>query len=320
MKESVVMEKLLNAGEAILGGVEVHVKFTRFRGDPGIMLDMTPPAGPDGSVQGIDDINARLAGLCRATVMTMDDDARLRLLELVEKDGGNDRMLYRLIVTARASADGDDTTIVADQLDPAFAALDTGAAGRALVCRQQIEQLLATAEAGREEQWKSEEVFEVLGKSGSLPTVQNYTEEEARQKMLEGEEFMLLEVQAIGITGNDHGRESFGLDFIAAMSEKALSSAWMKEKILQISKACEITVMGIDRRTSRHLSGIIRKTKTREMCLYRISVWCSIQEDGSPLYSIRDQIDPEFSKTDPDSGKRAEEARRLAGLVMAGEI
>jgi len=64
------------------------------------------------------------------------------------------------------------------------------------------------------------------------------------------------------------------------------------------------------------LSASIRKTEIRELCLYRLSVWCSMGEDGSPQYSIRDQIDPAFGKDDPAVGKRAAEARRLAGKAM----
>lgn len=319
MKESEAEKKFRDVRELVLGGVEVHVKFTRHRGDPGIMLDFTPPAGTDGAPQGIDDINARLAGLCRATVMNMDEDARLRLLALVERDGGKDRMLYRLVVTARAAAAGDDGPGVTDRIDPAFTELDAGVTGRAQDCRQQIEQLLALAGERRDEQWKSEEMFEILEKTNYLPAITEHTEEEARRMMLEGEEFMLLEIQVIGMAENGHGRESLGLEYIAAMSQKALSSDWMKEKIRFISKVCEDTVMGIDKIASRRLSAAIRKTKARELCLYRISVWCSMSEDGSPRYSIRDQIDPEFAKNDRVAEKRAVEARRLAGLVMGGE-
>jgi hypothetical protein len=319
MKESDAEKKFREDGEVVLGGVEVHMKFTRYQGDPGIILDFTPPAGTDGAPQGIDDINGRLAGLCRATVMNMDDDARLRLLALVEQDGGKDRMLYRLAVTARAVGDGEDGTRVTDRIDPAFAGLDAGVTGRASDCRQQIERLLAHAGEGREEQWKSEEVFEILEKTNYPPAIKEHTEEEARQGMLEGEEFMLLEIQVIGSLEKCRGRESFGLDYLAAMSQKALSSGWMKEKIRLISKVCEDTVMGIDKLTSRRLFTAIRKTKARELCLYRISIWCSMNEDGSPRYSIRDQIDPEFAKNDPVAEKRADEARRLAGKVMGNE-
>jgi len=316
MKESESEEKFREEGEVILGGVEVHVKFTRYRGDPGLMLELIPPSGTDGAPQGIDDINAKLAGLCRETVMNMDDDARLRLLALVERDGGKDRMLYRLAVTVRIVADGEDGTSVTDWIDPAFTGLDAGVAGRALDCRKQIEQLLSLAGAGMEKQGESEEMFEIIGTTTCPPAIAKHTEEEARQALLEGEEFMLLEIRVIGSLEKYRGRDYLSFDYIAAMSEKAVSSEWMKEKIRLISKVCEDTVMGIDNLTTRRLSAAIRKTEAGELSPYRLSVWYSMGEDGSSRYSIRDQIDPVFAENDPAAERRAVEARRLAGKVM----
>ncbi len=103
----------------VLGGVEVHVKFTRYNDDPDILLDFTPPAGCDGTSLGEKEINSVVAGFCRETVMEMDDDARLRLLALVEQDGGKDRMLYRLVVTMR-TVDDLPEILVEDRLDRAF--------------------------------------------------------------------------------------------------------------------------------------------------------------------------------------------------------
>jgi hypothetical protein len=300
----------------LLGGVEVHVKFTRYQGDFGIQLDFTPTAGSDGAPQGNNEINNALAGLCRATVMEMDGEARLRLLALVEQDGGNDRMLYRLAVTSREADDGVPEIRVEDRIDPAFSRLDPGAAGRAARCRAEIERLLAGKDGDVE--YESEEMFEILEKMNYPPAVQEHTEEEARRGMLEGEEFLLLEIQVIGAFERYRGKESLAFDYIAAMSEKALSSEWMKEKIRLISKVCENTVMGIDKPTTRHLAASIRRTEARELCLYRLSVWCSMNDDGSPRYQIRDTIDPAFSRHDPAAGKRAEETRRLAALIMEG--
>ena len=316
MKESETKEKICEDGEVLLGGVEVHVKFTRVRGDPGIILDFAPPAGTGNARQGTENINGLLAGFCRETVMDMDDDARLRLLDLVEKDGGKDRMLYRLTATVWIDADGQDGTTVSDWIDPAFAELDTGVAGRALECRKQIEYLLSRVRAGMEGQAESTEVFEIVGRPKYQPAVKERTEEEARQAMLKGEELMILEIQVIGSLEKYRGRDYLSFDYIAAMSEKALSSEWMKEKIRLISKVCENTVMGIDNATTRRLSAAVRKTGTRELCAYRLSVWCSMNDDGSPRYSIRDQIDPVFTESDPAAGTRAVEARRLAGMVM----
>jgi len=42
----------------------------------------------------------------------------------------------------------------------------------------------------------------------------------------------------------------------------------------------------------------------------------SMGDDGSQRWSIRDQINPVFEQEDRSVGKRAKEARRLAGKVM----
>jgi len=47
-----------------------------------------------------------------------------------------------------------------------------------------------------------------------------------------------------------------------------------------------------------------------------LSAWCSMGDDGSQRWSIRDKIDPLFEQEDQSVGKRAKEARRLAGNVM----
>lgn len=318
MKESDAEEKYPEDGEVILGGVEVHVKFRRVQGDPGLMLDFTPPAVTGSAPPGAETINGLLAGFCRETVMNM-DEARLRLLVLVEQDGGKDRMLYRLIATIWIDANGEDGTTVSDWIDPAFAGLDAGVAGRALECRKQIELLLSRVRAGMEDQTESEEMFEIIRTTNYPPAVKECTEEEARQAMLAGEELMILEIQVLGSLEKYRGRDFLSFDYIAAMSEKALSSEWMKEKIRLLSKVCENTVMGIDNATTRRLSAAIRKSAARELCPYRLSVWCSMNDDGSQKYSIRDQIDPLFTENDPAAGTRAVEARRLAGKVM-GEV
>lgn len=56
----------------------------------------------------------------------MQDRPRLRLLKLVKKDGGKDRMLYRLYVAARIADNGSHEHFVMDYLDPAFVAINPG--------------------------------------------------------------------------------------------------------------------------------------------------------------------------------------------------
>jgi len=134
----------LEGNAIILGGVEVHVKFVRYQGDVGIQLDFIPPFGPGDVPDWMVDINSRLAGLCRQTVMNMQNRPRDRLLGLVRKDGGKDRMLYRLYVTSRIADDGTHETVVHDFIDPAFLRIDPGVRMRAASARGTVEGVLGS--------------------------------------------------------------------------------------------------------------------------------------------------------------------------------
>jgi hypothetical protein len=75
MTEQTIERMILEGREIVLGGVEIHAKFARVHGDPGISIEYTPPLGVDGAPEGIEDINERLSGLCRTRIMTMNDRA-----------------------------------------------------------------------------------------------------------------------------------------------------------------------------------------------------------------------------------------------------
>jgi len=140
--EDEAMKLALEGNEIILGGVEVHVRFVRYKGDPGISLEFTPPYGKDDVPDWMADIDNRLAGLCRQTVMNMNDHARTRLLRLVEQDGGKDRMIYRLVVTSRIMDYGSHENRVDDYIDPEFEKVDRGVAGRAAEARLAVERVM----------------------------------------------------------------------------------------------------------------------------------------------------------------------------------
>jgi len=315
-----VERKILDGQEAVIGGVEIHAKFVMVSGDAGICIEYRAPTGAGGSPEGIKDINERLAGLCR-NVMAMNDRARLRLLELADRDRGRDRMLYRFVVTSCIADEGTRVSRVSDLIDPEFGRVDAGIAERARQVRRKIERLMSGDAGGIDEEGKlvSEEMFEILPKTNYPLAIREQTEEEARRGLLEGEENLLVEIQVIGSLGTHRGMESLNIDYIAAISQKAVTSPWMKETIQLLSKVCEDTVMVMNNPITRRIAHAVRETKAREICLYRLSVWLSMGDDGSPRYSIRDQIDPVFSREDSSVGKRAEEARRLAGVVMREE-
>lgn len=357
MSETTKKNDYLAFDEDVLGGAELHVKFVRHEQGPGIMLEFTPPHRPDGKEEGIPDINARLAGLCRSYILDMEDPARCRLLALVEKDGGMDRMLYRLVVAGRIAEDTSRRTRVLDRIDPAFLEIDAGLAGRALACRQEIERVLAGGKPrplpgepgtgterhrrgrrlrdrthgrgactgpivvqggmeGDENPERSEPVFEVLGAPRYPLDVPELTAEEVREGLLKGQEFMVLQMQVVGTIENEPDRESIAMDYLAAINSNAVSSEWMRERIGLLAKVCEQTIMATGSKTIRRLFATLRKRGEEEKCLYRLSVWAAMMDDGKPRYSIRDEIDPVFLQEDPEAGMRAVESRRLAAKVM----
>jgi hypothetical protein len=144
--EDDAMKMALEGNEVVLGGVEVHVRFVRYKGDPGIALEFTPPYGKDDVPDWMADIDNRIAGLCRQTVMNMNDHARTRLLHLVERDGGKDRMIYRLVVSSRIADDGTHVNRIEDFVDPEFEKVDRGVAGRATDARLTVERVLGVKE------------------------------------------------------------------------------------------------------------------------------------------------------------------------------
>jgi hypothetical protein len=141
----------LEGNAIILGGVEVHVQFFRHNGDPGIQVSWTPPFGSDDVPEWMEEINQRFAGLCKETVMNMQDRSRFRLLKLVRKDGGKDRMLYRLYVAVRIADDGSHEHFVMDYLDPAFVAIDPGVVVRAEKAKKMVEGVMGGGMNSRSE-------------------------------------------------------------------------------------------------------------------------------------------------------------------------
>ena len=161
-----------------------------------------------------------------------------------------------------------------------------------------------------------EDTFEVVTEIKYRPEIKEQTEEEARRGLLEGEEYMVLEIQVIGMVENYEGKDSLTIDYLAACNQNAVASPWMKERMSLLSDICEGTVMVLTRQMRTRLFRQIEKREEQELCLYRLSAWLSMGDDGSQRWSIRDQIDPVFEHEDRFVGKRAREARRLAGKVM----
>lgn len=116
-----------------------------------------------------------------------------------------------------------------------------------------------------------EDMFEIVTEIKYPLDIITRTEEEARKGMLEGEEFMVLEIQAIGMAEKYNGKNSLTIDYIAACDQKALTTPWMKEKIRLLSDVCENTVMVMNNRMTARLFLQIKKREVEDLCLYRLS-------------------------------------------------
>jgi hypothetical protein len=356
MTKSATRNNYLEFDEDVLGGTELHVKYVRHAEGPGIMLEFTPPHRPDGTEEGIPDINARLSGVCRAFILDMQDAARDRFLALAERDGGADRMVYRLVVAARISGDDARSTRVLDRIDPEFMAIDAGLADRALACRQEIGRVLAggkprplpgipipdaretcrpltgqTLTHNREDPALPDQNpgagpgdF-LWGSAGTdspsfnaaryLPAVPEMTEEELREGLLKGQNLLILQIQVVGTIVKEPDRESIAINYLAAMNQNARTMDWMREMVMRLTDICEQTIMTDDVRMTRRIFSAIRNDGG-ERCLYRLSVYAQMQDDGSTALSVSDEIDTVFAEQDPAAGQRAAEARRLAANVM----
>lgn len=164
-----------------------------------------------------------------------------------------------------------------------------------------------------------EDAFEEVTEIKYRPEITERTDDEARRGLLEGEEFMVLEIQVIGMVADDPGTDSLTLDYIAACHQNALASPWMRETIRLFSEVCENTVMVLTNRVRTWLFHRIQQQEERDLCLYRMSAWLSMGDDGSERWSIRDRIDPAFEQEDLLVRKRADEARRLAKMIVMGQ-
>ncbi|MDP2796082.1 MAG: hypothetical protein Q8N94_01050, partial [Methanoregula sp.] len=100
-------------------------------------------------------------------------------------------------------------------------------------------------------------------------------------------------------------------------NQKAQTSRWMQEKISLLTTVCKETVMKINRRMTARIFLSVRELDERKICLYRLSVWLSMDEAGLLMWKIKDHIDPAFVRMDKSVVERATDTRRRAEEVMA---
>ncbi len=70
----------------------------------------------------------------------------------------------------------------------------------------------------------------------------------------------------------------------------------MKKKIGLLADICEDTVMNFDTSIRDKVLAFLRRHDGSAICLYRISVWMSLGDDGTPVWTILDSIEPGFAR------------------------
>jgi hypothetical protein len=116
--------KIAEREEIMLGGVEIHATIADRTSKSGISLEFRPLAGSEHSPPSFRDLSAGLVLLCR-TIVHVNDRAKNRLRRLVVRDSGNDRILYRLVISQRGAGTGSEC-LIRDGIDPEFARIDAG--------------------------------------------------------------------------------------------------------------------------------------------------------------------------------------------------
>ncbi|MCX6689514.1 MAG: hypothetical protein NTZ39_07490 [Methanoregula sp.] len=142
------------------------------------------------------------------------------------------------------------------------------------------------------------------------------TEEEVQRAFLEGEEFLVLEIQIVGKVEEDKGKDTLNVDYLAVCNTKVLMNPWMQDKIRKLTIICKKTVMNLKPRRIAGLIPLIKGCDKQEVCLYRLSAWVFMDEDGTKKWNIKDKIDPVLVEVDAVAPKKAESAKEWAKEVL----
>ncbi|MDO8874398.1 MAG: hypothetical protein Q7V05_16990 [Methanoregula sp.] len=148
------------------------------------------------------------------------------------------------------------------------------------------------------------------------PDIKERTEDEVRRAFLEGEEFFVLEIQIVGKVDDANGKEPLTIEYLAVSGAQALTTSWIQDKIGKFTTICKRTVMNLRPNKIARLIPLIKKHDKPEVCLYRLSAWVFMDEDGTKKWNIRDKIDPVLIEVDALALQKAESAREWTQEVL----
>ena len=143
--------------------------------------------------------------------------------------------------------------------------------------------------------------------------------EETRQALIEGDDYLIVEMHVVAKAEKIRGEDSASVEY-QSMCQSDNRSPWMKKKIGLLADICQETVMNFDTAIRDKVLGLLQRQDGREICLYRISVWISLGDDGTLVWTVLDSIEPGFARINQrDVFYDTEEARQRAKSIMEEE-
>ncbi|MDP2797352.1 MAG: hypothetical protein Q8N94_07570 [Methanoregula sp.] len=146
--------------------------------------------------------------------------------------------------------------------------------------------------------------------------IKERTEDEVRRAFMEGVDFLILEIQVVGTVDDAKDKDPLTIEYLAVSGAQALMTSWMQDKIGKLTEICKRTVMNLRPRKIAGLIPLIKKHDKQEVCLYRLSAWMFMDEDGTKKWNIKDKIDPALVEVDALALQKAEDAREWAKEVL----
>ena len=144
--------------------------------------------------------------------------------------------------------------------------------------------------------------------------------EETQRALIEGDDYLIVEMHVIAKADKIRGLDSASVEY-QSMCQSDNRSPWMKKKIGLLADICQETVMNFDTAIRDKVLGLLQRQDGREICLYRISIWMSLGDDGTPVWTVLDSIEPGFARINQrDVSYDTEEARQRAKSIMEEEV
>ena len=144
--------------------------------------------------------------------------------------------------------------------------------------------------------------------------------EETRRALIEGDDYLIVEMHVMAKAEKIRGADSASVEY-QSMCQSDNRSPWMKKKIGLLADICEDTVMNFDTSIRDKVLALLRRHEGSAICLYRISVWMSLGDDGTPVWTVLDSIEPGFARINQrDVSYDTEEARQRAKSIMEEEV